>query len=380
MILPPATIGILGSGQLGRMLALEARRMGYRIHVYSPDHNSPTGQIADLEIAAPYEDLEAVRRFAQGVEVVTFEFENVPSATAEAMAELTLVRPQGSVLHITQNRAREKAFLASIGIPTAPFAIVNTLDELYTAIAQIGTPAVLKTAAFGYDGKGQAKIFAPEEAESAWHMIGQQPAVLEGFVNFALEISVVAAYGANGDYAPFPLFENHHANHILDLTISPARIPDAVAEAAQSLAFTIMKALNAVGVMGIELFLTHEGQLLVNELAPRTHNSGHLTFGGCTVSQFEQQLRAICGLPLGTPHLLAEGVAMANLLGDVWAEGTPAWDKALALPGVSLHLYGKADPRPGRKMGHLTALADSPTAAATLATLAREQLEARDRG
>lgn len=377
-IFPPSTIGILGSGQLGRMLALEARRMGYRVHVYSPDRNSPTGQVADVEITAPYEDLEAVRRFAEEVDVVTFEFENIPSATAEAMAEIIPVRPQGSVLHITQNRAREKAFLASIGIPTAPFAIVNSLAELHTALEEIGTPAVLKTAAFGYDGKGQAKIFAPEEAESAWHAIGQQPAVLEGFVDFALEISVVAAYGVNGDFAPFPVLENHHANHILDLTVSPARIPADVAAAAQQLAFTIMKSLNAVGVMGIELFLTRDGQLLVNELAPRTHNSGHLTFGGCTVSQFEQQLRAICGLPLGQPRLLAEGVAMTNLLGDIWANGTPTWDKALALPNVALHLYGKAEPRPGRKMGHLTALADSPTAAADLAILARQLLE--DRG
>ncbi len=377
MILPPATIGILGSGQLGRMLALEARRMGYRIHVYSPDRNSPTGQIADLEIVAPYEDKEAVHRFAQEVDVVTFEFENVPSATADAVADRVPVRPHGNVLYTTQNRAREKAFLASVGIPTAPFAMINSLEELHPALTAIGTPAVLKTAAFGYDGKGQVKIFAPEEAENAWFSIGEQSALLEGYIDFALEVSVVAARGAKGQLSTFPVFENHHANHILDLTISPARIPDTVAEQAQALAMTIMEALHCVGVMGIEMFLTHDGNLLVNELAPRTHNSGHLTFGGCTVSQFEQQLRAICSLPLGTPRLHTGGVAMANLLGDLWAEGTPRWDKALALPGVSLHLYGKAGARPGRKMGHLTALADTPSAAATLAARARALLTER---
>lgn len=377
MILPPATIGILGSGQLGRMLALEARRMGYRIHVFSPDRNSPTGQIADVEMVAPYEDIEAVQRFAQGVDVVTFEFENIPSATAEAMEEWIPVRPHGNVLYTTQNRAREKAFLASIGVPTAPFAIVNTLEELHAALTNIGTPAVLKTATFGYDGKGQAKIFTPEEAENAWQSIGQQPAVLEGFVNFVLEISVVAAQGANGEQSTFPVFENHHANHILDLTIAPARIPDEVAEQARALAITIVEALNAVGVMGIEMFLTDDGQLLVNELAPRTHNSGHLTFGGCAVSQFEQQLRAICGLPLGTPRLHVGGVAMANLLGDLWTEGIPRWDKALVLPGVSLHLYGKTEARLGRKMGHLTALADTPSDAAALAARARALLTER---
>jgi 5-(carboxyamino)imidazole ribonucleotide synthase len=374
MILPPATIGILGSGQLGRMLALEARRMGYGVHVYSPEKDSPTGQLADVEIAAPYEDLEAVRRFARNVQVVTFEFENVPSATAEAIAELTLVRPHGNVLHTAQNRAREKTFLASIGVPTAPFVTVNSLEELHTALAQIGTPSVLKTAAFGYDGKGQAKIFAPDEAEAAWQSIGHQPAVLEGFVDFELELSVVAASGANGQRVAFPVFENHHANHILDLTVCPARIPVAIAEEAHRLAFAIMESLDAVGVMGIEMFLSRDGTLLVNELAPRTHNSGHLTFGGCTVSQFELQLRAICGLPLVEPRLYTGGVAMANLLGDVWQKGTPAWDRALALPGVALHLYGKSEARPGRKMGHLTALANTPTDAATLVMEARDLL------
>lgn len=374
MILPPATIGILGSGQLGRMLALEARRMGYGVHVYSPEQNSPTGQVADLEIASPYEDLTAVRRFAENVQVVTFEFENVPSATADAIAEITAVRPHGNVLHTAQNRAREKTFLASIGVPTAPFVTVNSLKELEASIAKIGTPAVLKTAAFGYDGKGQAKIMTPADAESAWHSIGQQAAVLEGFVDFDLEISVVAAYGANGQQAAFPVFENHHANHILDLTICPARIPAAVAEEARRLAFTIMESLNAVGVMGIEMFLSRDGTLLVNELAPRTHNSGHLTFGGCSVSQFEMQLRAICGLPLVEPRLYSGGVAMANLLGDLWVNGTPAWGSALALPDVQLHLYGKAEARPGRKMGHLTALADNPDAAAALALQARTLL------
>ncbi len=371
-ILPGATIGILGSGQLGRMLALEARRMGYHIHVYSPDMDTPAGQIADMEIAAPYEDLDAVRRFAQGVDVVTFEFENVPSDTASAMAEYTAVRPHGKVLHITQNRAREKSFLRDNGFPVAPFALVTSRADLDEAVTTIGTPGVLKTAAFGYDGKGQAKIMSPSDLDSAWQAIGQQAAVYEKFIDFTAELSCMVAMNTQRQLVAFPIFENHHVNHILDLTISDARLPTAVKSEAVELSFAIIETLDAVGVIGIEYFCGADGSLIVNEIAPRTHNSGHLTFGGSVTSQFEQQLRAICGLPLGSPDLRRGGVAMANLLGDLWNPAPPRWERILtSFQEVHLHLYGKAAPRKGRKMGHITALADTPDAAAHLALSAR---------
>ncbi len=373
VVLPGATIGVLGSGQLGRMLALAARRMGYRVHTLSPGEDTPTGQVADLEITADFEDLDAIRAFAKGVHVVTFEFENVPTEAAAAAAELVPVRPSGAALHITQQRAREKAFLADRGFPTTPCAAVHTLDELAVALGRIGGPAIIKTAAFGYDGKGQHRISSIEDAERVWGLIGHQEAVVEHVVEFTHELSVIAARGLDGAFAHFGAIENTHRNHILDVSVSPARVPPRAAAEAVSLTRAIMDELSYVGVLCVEFFLTTDGRLLVNEIAPRPHNSGHLTFDACVTSQFEQQVRAVCGLPLGSTTQL-KPAAMVNLLGDLWADGEPDWSGALALPDVKLHLYGKAEPRVGRKMGHLTAMAESAEEAVEKALTARELL------
>ena len=370
-ILPGSSIGVLGSGQLGRMFAIAARRMGYRVHVFSPESDTPTGQVADVEVSAPYEDLDAVRRFARSVEVVTFEFENVPHETADAAAEHARVRPAGSVLHVAQNREREKTFLARAGLPVPRFEVVRSPGDLEQALVRVGCPAVLKTARFGYDGKGQARIDAPTDAATAWGAIGQQDAVLEEFVDFERELSVVAARGLDGAMADYGAVENRHRNHILDLTIAPASVPERVARDAQQLACAVLEALDVVGVLCVELFLARDGRLLINEIAPRPHNSGHFTFDASVTSQFEQQLRAVCGLPLGSTAQVSPA-AMANLLGDLWQNGIPRWEAACAHRNVKLHLYGKATARPGRKMGHLTALS------ATTADAVRDVLAARN--
>ena len=373
-ILPGATIGVLGSGQLGRMLALAARQMGYRVHVLSPDRDTPAGQIADREVVAAYEDLEAVRDFARQVSVVTFEFENVPAGTAEAVAEIVAVRPGGHVLHVAQNRLREKTWLSQNGIPCAPFRHVRSLPELQAALGELGLPAILKTAGFGYDGKGQVRVHSVDEAPTAWDVLGGQECVLEGLVTFEREVSVVAARGMRGDFAHYGVIENAHQGGILDQSVCPAPgISPQVTDEAVSMTRAIFEGLNVVGVLCVEFFLTPEGHLIVNEIAPRPHNSGHLTIDAHVTSQFEQQLRAVCGLPLGSTELLRP-VAMVQVLGDLWQEGTPDWAAALAMPGVKLHLYGKRDARPGRKMGHLTALAETPEEAVHLARMARTAL------
>jgi 5-(carboxyamino)imidazole ribonucleotide synthase len=372
-VLPGATVGVLGSGQLGRMFAIAARRMGYRVHTFSPDADTPTGQVADLEVIAPYDDLDAVRRFASAVSVVTFEFENVPAPTAQAAAEHAPVRPKGEVLHTTQHRIREKTFLTNAGLPLTPFRTVVTSDDLARAVADLGCPSILKTADFGYDGKGQVRVTSPDQAEAAWSSIGRVPAVLEAFISFEKEVSVVAARGADGAYADWGVIENRHSNHILDLSVAPACVTDAVAGRARELTRAVLEALDVVGVLCVEFFVELGGRLLINELAPRPHNSGHLTFDASLTSQFEQQLRAVCGLPLGSTELLRPA-AMANLLGDVWKNGEPNWLAALAHPDVKLHLYGKLAPRPGRKMGHLTALAPDSSLALDLAQCARNAL------
>ncbi len=373
-VIPPgSTVGVLGSGQLGRMFAIAARRMGYRVHTLSPEYDTPTGQVADKEVQAAYDDLDAVRDFARGVDVVTFEFENVAAAATAAAEEHAPVRPAGSVLHTTQHRLREKGFLSRAGLPVAPYAAVHSLEDLRAALETIGTPAVLKTASWGYDGKGQAKIGEPGDSGSVWRSLGTDEAILEAFVDFEREVSVVAARGLDGSFAHFGVIENRHSRHILDVSIAPAGVPPEVERAAVEIARAVLEGLGVVGVLAVEMFLTRDGRLLVNELAPRPHNSGHLTFDACLTSQFEQQLRAICGLPLGSPELLRPA-AMANLLGDLWRDGEPDWSAACRFPEVKLHLYGKATARPGRKMGHLTALAKSPEAAVRIVTSAREAL------
>ena len=376
-VLPGAAIGVLGGGQLGRMFAVAARRMGYRVHTFSPDSDTPTGQVADREYEFPYDDLDAVSEFARGVRVVTFEFENVPAAAVEAASRSAPVRPSGAVLHTTQHRLREKTFLARAGFPVAPFRHVTSAEDLRAALAEVGYPAVLKTAGFGYDGKGQSKINSYEEAGPAFAALGGREAVLEAFVDFEREVSVIAARGAGGEFRHYGVIENEHRRHILDVSVAPSPdVGEAVAGEAFRIARGVLETLDVVGVMCVEFFLTRGGRLLVNVLAPRPHNSGHLTFDASVTSQFEQQLRAVCGLPLGSTELLRPAAAMANLLGDLWEGGEPDWAAALAHAGVKLHLYGKTEARPGRKMGHLTALAQSPAEAARAALAAREALTA----
>ena len=372
-ILPGATVGVLGSGQLGRMFAIAARRMGYRVHTFSPDSDTPTGQVADREYEHPYDDLDAVREFARGVSVVTFEFENVPAETVEAAAALAPVRPSGAVLYTTQHRLREKTFLNARGFPVAPFRHVRCPEDLRAALEEIGLPAVLKTAGFGYDGKGQTRIDSAEAAAAAFDALRGQEGVVEAFVNFEREVSVVAARGLEGEFAHYGVVENTHSRHILDLSVAPARVEESVARGAVEIARAVLEELDVVGVTCVEFFLTRSGRLLVNELAPRPHNSGHFTFDACVTSQFEQQLRAVCGLPLGSTELLSPA-AMANLLGDLWQGGEPDWGAALAHAEVKLHLYGKTEARKGRKMGHLTALAPTPEEAARDARDARDAL------
>lgn len=373
-ILPGAAIGVLGSGQLGRMFAIAARQMGYRVHTFSSETDTPTGQVADVEIAASYDDLDAVRRFAQAVQVVTFEFENVPAACVEAAAAFVPVRPGGALLHIAQNRLREKSFLARNGFPTTEFTAVRGLDDLPAATAKIGFPAIMKTAGSGYDGKGQAKVASLAEAEKAFQDCRGQEMIVERFVEFELEFSVVVARGVDGQFAHWGTIQNRHKHHILDLSFAPAQMGESVTAQALEVARALAEKLDLVGVLCIEFFLTSKGSILVNELAPRPHNSGHLTIDAARTSQFEQQLRAVCGLPLGSTEFVG-AAAMANLLGDLWQGGEPNWLAACALPDVKLHLYGKIEPRPGRKMGHLTALAATADVAAQTVLLARDKLQ-----
>jgi 5-(carboxyamino)imidazole ribonucleotide synthase len=372
-ILPGSTIGVLGGGQLGRMFAMAARRLGYRVHTLAPEHDTPTGQIADVEIDASYDDLDRIREFASRVDVVTFEFENVPAAATAAAAALTPVRPSGDALAIAQHRLKEKTFLTRHGLPVAPFAAVASLDDLHEAVRRVGRPAILKTAEFGYDGKGQIRIDADTDPVQAWETLGRQEAVLERFVELEREISVIGARGMDGGWSYFGPIENVHHHHILDVAVAPSKVSSQLAAQAIDATHAVMDGLDYVGILCIEFFVTREGELLINELAPRPHNSGHLTFDACRTSQFEQQLRAICGLPLGSSELL-QPAAMANLLGDLWNAGTPDWIAALSFPGIKLHLYGKSAARPGRKMGHLTALAATSDEARTLVLKARAAL------
>ncbi|HEX8266851.1 MAG TPA: 5-(carboxyamino)imidazole ribonucleotide synthase [Pyrinomonadaceae bacterium] len=374
MILPNSVIGVFGSGQLGRMFAIEARKMGYRVHTFSPDTDTPTGQVADTETCADYEDLEKVRAFAESVDVVTFEFENVPSICIETAAQYVEVHPRGEVLHTTQNRLREKTFLLRNGFPHAPFRHIATLEDLKKATEEINFPCVLKTAGFGYDGKGQTKIKSAADIEKAFANLNNQDAVLEAFIAFEKEVSVVCARDGKGNFRHYGVIENEHVNHILDISFAPAIVSEKVYAEAVEIARSIAETLDYVGTLCVEFFLTKDEKLLINELAPRPHNSGHLTFDACVASQFEQQLRAVCSLPLGSSEFY-KPCAMANLLGEVWNSGEPNWASALKFPNVKLHLYGKTEARQGRKMGHLTALAESAREAVGIVNDARKSIE-----
>jgi len=372
-ILPGAVLGVLGSGQLGRMFAIAAREMGYRVHVYSNETDSPTGHIADREFVGDYNDIDRIREFARTVDVVTFEFENISAEAAQAIEEIGPVRPGGHVLHISQNRLREKQTLADAGLPVTPFRPVRSEAELAQAISDLGRPGVLKTAEGGYDGKGQIALKPDSDASAAWKELGQLECIYEQFISFEREVSVVAARGVNGEFSACGPVHNDHNNHILDVSICPDPSLGSLKEEAMRIARGALETLDVVGVMCVEMFVTTDGAILINEVAPRPHNSGHLTIEASPCSQFEQQVRAICGLPLGDmqPHTPA---AMANLLGDLWQNGEPNWVEALKVPGVRLHLYGKQEARDGRKMGHLTAIADDLSTAVENVQRARAAL------
>jgi 5-(carboxyamino)imidazole ribonucleotide synthase len=375
LILPGATLGVLGGGQLGRMFALRARVMGYRVVVLEPDPRSPAGQVADHQIVASYDDPGALDQLADQCAAVTTEFENVPAPVLERLAARLPVSPSPASVAVAQERAVEKAFLVRAGFRTAPFAIVSREVDFTEALKAIGVPALLKTSRLGYDGKGQALIGEPGDAPEAFRRLGGVSCVLERKLDLEQEISVVLARGRDGSVAAFPPAENVHRHGILHTSTVPARVPAGLGSEAMALATAVATALEYVGVLAVEMFVADGGRLYVNELAPRPHNSGHYTIDACSVDQFEQQVRTMTGLPLGEPVLLS-ACCMVNVLGDSWAHGTPRWDRALALPGVRLHLYGKAEPRAGRKMGHLTCLADTPDEALLLATTAHAAISA----
>ena len=369
---PGSTIGVMGGGQLGRMFAVAARRMGYGVHIFTPDHDSPAAQFADATTEADYGDSDAVRSFAQSVDLLTFEFENIPVETMEWCSEEVEVRPAAVIVETAQNRLREKNFFAENGFPIPLFRSVRTSAELASAVEQIGRSAILKTAAFGYDGKGQQSI-SSRDLDDVWKTRAGDELLLERAIDFAKEISVIVARNPAGEMKVFPVGENVHRDHILDFTIVPAEIRSSVAKEAVELARAVAEKLQVIGLVAVEMFLQNDDTLLINEIAPRPHNSGHWSIEGCVTSQFEQHVRAVCGLSLGSTELLRPS-AMANLLGDLWQDGEPDWAAALAIPNVHLHLYGKHEARPRRKMGHLTAVASSAKEAFTLVRRARENL------
>lgn len=354
---PGATIGMLGGGQLARMMAIEARRMGYRVLVLDPEPNCPAAQVSDGCVAGGLDDIEAAKRLARQCDVVTLDTEHVPATVLRELEALTLMRPSPAVLAVIQDRREQRLFLREQGVPQPRHAFVDDGESLSRAVAEVGLPAVLKTRRSGYDGKGQVRIDPGADLVRAFEAIGQAPSVLEAFVEFEQEVSVVLARDVQGGVRFYPVAENVHRRHILHTTRAPARVSTRLSEQARAIAETVARALDYVGVIAIEMFVTRAGELLVNEVAPRTHNSGHYTLGGCATSQFEQHVRAICGLSLGDPTLAAPAV-MLNLLGDLWHEGPPPFEAVLSEPRAHLHLYGKRQAFPGRKMGHVLVLGD----------------------
>jgi 5-(carboxyamino)imidazole ribonucleotide synthase len=373
MILPGARVGVLGGGQLGRMFALRARTMGYHVTVLDPDPQSPAGAVADRHLQAGYTDWWALAELAASCAAVTTEFENVPAEALERLARSSLVRPPPRAVAIAQDRIAEKTFLQDHGFATARFRAVRGPAELEEALRTVPRPALLKTSRWGYDGKGQAVVERPADGVAAFEQFGLVPCVLEERLALECELSVVLARGADGGVTAFPAGENRHRGGILETTVVPARVPELLAEEARGLATAVAVAMDYVGVLGVEMFVAQGGKLFVNEIAPRPHNSGHYTLDACSADQFEQQLRTLCGLPLAEPRLLSP-VAMVNLLGDLWHAGPPRWEEVFRRAGVRLHLYGKAEPRAGRKMGHLNCLASDSERALALALEARDAL------
>lgn len=378
-ILPDQTLGILGGGQLGRMTATAAKRMGYRVHVYDPGEDTSAAQVVDRHFCGDWDDAEALRAFARSCDRVTLEWENIPLDAARWVDEQTRLLPGPGVLAIAQDRSREKTFLDGAGIPLPAFRILERAEDFDREPAWWDEKRVIKTSASGYDGKGQRVSTSLDEAKHAFDALGGVPCVAEAWVPYEREVSVLIARGEDGEAAVYGPIWNQHANHILDVSVYPSGLSDAVAQRAQALARTIAEKLDLIGLICVEMFVLKDGGLLVNELAPRPHNSGHLTLEACSTSQFEQHVRAVCGLPLGEIGW-RRPAAMANLLGDLWAQDVPAWDRALSLPGVALHLYGKGEPRPGRKMGHLTVLADTPETAEQRVIEARKRLSLHESG
>lgn len=377
MILPGATLGLLGGGQLGRMFTVAARTMGYEVIVLDPDPASPAAHFATRHIQAGYSDADALARMARECAAITTEFENVSASAMAYLAQFCPVRPDAQAVAICQDRSQEKNFLAQHGVETARFAVIDHLAQLPAALAHIGGAGVLKLSRSGYDGKGQRRVNNLAQAEAAFEAFDGQACVLEQWIPVASEISVVLARGADGSTAVYPPSENWHRDGILDVSIAPARIPAATAAAASDIALRIAEWLNYCGVLAVEFFMLQDGRLVVNEIAPRPHNTGHYTLDVSLTSQFEQQVRALCGLPLGDPHLTA-AAAMVNLLGDLWQGDTaPPWDRVLAHSRSKLHLYGKAEARPGRKMGHYTCVADSADVALSEALSLQRQLQTR---
>jgi 5-(carboxyamino)imidazole ribonucleotide synthase len=357
VILPGGTIGVLGGGQLGRMMALAARRMGYRILVLDPSATCPTAQVADGVVVGALNDVAAGTQLAEQVDVITLDTEHVPADVLDQLEAITPVRPAASVLRTIQDRQTQKQFLDKLGLPQARWAPATTPAELDTALARLGRPAIVKVRRAGYDGKGQVRIEPTGDAHAELAKLRGEPAVAEELVRFAREISVILARGMTGEIAIYPLAENVHRRHILHTTRAPAPMTDAGRKRAEEIGVTVAEALGHVGVIAVEMFELPDGTLLVNEIAPRTHNSGHYTYGACATTQFEQHVRAVCGLPLGDPRALT-GAVMVNLIGDLWREGPPAWRAVLDRPEARLHLYGKDAPAPGRKMGHVVLLDD----------------------
>jgi 5-(carboxyamino)imidazole ribonucleotide synthase len=356
---PGATIGVLGGGQLGRMLAVAARQMGYRIVVLDPSPRCPTAQVSDGVVVGALDDVDAAKHLASQVDVITLDTEHVPADVLDALEPIAPVRPGAGVLRTIQDRLVQKQFLDRLGLPQAAWAPADDLDA---ALVTVGRPAILKVRRAGYDGKGQVRIDRDSDATAQLARLRGEPAVAEEVVGFTREISVILARGLGGEIAIYPVAENVHRRHILHTTRAPAAMPEAQRARAEAIAVSVAEALGHVGVMAVEMFELPDGQLLVNEIAPRTHNSGHYTYGACATSQFEQHLRAICGVPLGDPRAMT-GAVMVNLIGDLWSAGPPAWQAVLARPEARLHLYGKDGPAPGRKMGHVVLLDDDSTRA-----------------
>ncbi|HQR50621.1 MAG TPA: 5-(carboxyamino)imidazole ribonucleotide synthase [Methylophilaceae bacterium] len=371
MILPPSMLGMLGGGQLGRFFVIAAHEMGYKVTVLDPDKHSPAGMIADVHLCAAYDDAAALDKMARTCAAVTTEFENVPASTLDALAKSVLVYPPASAVAVCQHRVSEKNFLRDNGFPHAPYAEINSEADIPAAAGGL-YPGILKVARFGYDGKGQARVSSPEEALAAFRSFKGEQCVLEKMLALDYEVSVVLARDTAGNVQAFPTTENAHRDGILDISISPARGSAGVREQAQILARGVAEKLAYVGTLGVEFFVCNDS-LTINEMAPRPHNSGHYTIDACVTNQFEQQVRALCGLPLGDPRLHSTAV-MVNLLGDIWRDGEPEWQALFAQADLKLHLYGKPEARPGRKMGHFTVIGDKADAVLAAAMAARQRI------